>query len=56
VAETLDWAAALMGLEVKDLRADPEALHESLMCLLKTQEDHAAVPIEVVERLAGRAG
>jgi MoxR-like ATPase len=56
VAETLDWAAALMGLGVKDLRADPEALHESLMCLLKTQEDHAAVPIEVVERLAGRAG
>jgi MoxR-like ATPase len=56
VAETLDWAAALMGLEVKDLRADPEALHESLMCLLKTQEDQAAVPIEVVERLAGRAG
>jgi MoxR-like ATPase len=56
VAETLDWAAALMGLGVKDLRADPEALHESLMCLLKTQEDQAAVPIEVVERLAGRAG
>lgn len=56
VAETLDWAAALMGLGVKDLRADPEALHESLMCLLKTREDQGAVPIEVVERLAGRAG
>ncbi len=55
VAETLDWAAALMGLGMKDLRPDPEALHESLMCLLKTQEDQAAVPLEVVERLAGKA-
>ncbi len=56
VAETLDWAAALMGLGVKDLRAEPEALYESLMCLLKTREDQAAVPLEVVERLAGKAG
>ena len=56
VAETLDWAAALMGLGVKDLRAEPEALYESLMCLLKTREDQAAVPIEVVKRLAGKAG
>jgi MoxR-like ATPase len=56
VAETLDWAAALMGLGIKDLRAEPEALHESLLCLLKTREDQSAVPIEVVERLAGKAG
>ena len=55
VAETLDWAAALMGGGVEDLRKDPEALHESLMCLLKTREDQSAVPIEVVERLAGKA-
>ena len=27
IAETLDWAAALLGLGVKDLRDDPEALH-----------------------------
>jgi MoxR-like ATPase len=56
VAETLDWAAALMGLGVKDLRTESETLHESLMCLLKTQEDQAVVPLEVVERLAGTAG
>ena len=55
VAETLDWAAALMGMGLADLRADPEALYESLMCLLKTREDRAAVPLEVVERLAGKA-
>jgi len=55
VAETLDWTAALLGLGVKKLNADPEALRDSLMCLLKTEEDQARVPIEVVERLAGKA-
>jgi len=55
VAETLDWAAALMGMGLADLRTDPEALHRSLMCLLKTREDQAAVSLEVVERLAGKA-
>ncbi len=55
VAETLDWAAALVGIGLTELSADPEVLHESLMCLLKTREDQAAVPIEVVERLAGTA-
>ena len=46
VAETLDWAAALVGLDVRDLHDAPEAVHETLMCLLKTHEDksrdHAA--------------
>ncbi len=55
VAETLDWAAALMGLGVRRLDADPGALYDSLMCLLKTEEDQAAVPLEVVARLAGKA-
>ena len=56
VAETLDWAAALMGLQLVDLRYQPERLHETLLCLLKTREDQAAVTREVVERLAGKAG
>ena len=55
VAESLDWASALLGLGMSDLLTDMEALHESLMCLLKTQEDRAMVTIEVVERLAGKA-
>lgn len=55
VAETLDWAAALIGAGLSDLSDDPEALHQSLMCLLKTREDQAAVSLEVVERLAGKA-
>ncbi len=55
VAETLDWAAALVGLGVRRLDADPGTLYDSLMCLLKTEEDQAAVPLEVVARLAGKA-
>ena len=35
VAETLDWAATLAGLEVHDLRQEPEAVYETMICLLK---------------------
>jgi MoxR-like ATPase len=54
VAETLDWAATLAGLEVHDLRQDPEAVHETLMCLIKTHEDGARLTREVTERLLGK--
>ena len=56
VAETLDWAAALAGLGLKDLTDDPVALHASLVALLKTEADQAAIPGEVAQRLAGVAG
>jgi hypothetical protein len=39
---------------VRDLSADPGALSDALLCLLKTHEDQRAVPHEVVERLLGR--
>ena len=54
VAETLDWAAALTGLDVRDLHDVPETVHETLMCLLKTKEDQARVTREVSERLLGK--
>jgi MoxR-like ATPase len=54
VGETLDWAAALVGLDVRDLHDAPETVHETLMCLLKTQEDKARVTREVSERILGR--
>ena len=54
IAETLDWTAALMGLGVNDLRDDPAVVHESLLCLLKTREDQRLIPLEVVERIAGK--
>ncbi len=54
VAETLDWAATLFGLEVHDLRQEPEAIYETMICLLKTQEDRARMTREVSERLLGK--
>ena len=54
VAETLDWAAALVGLDVRDLHNEPETVHETMMCLLKTREDRARVTREVAERLLGK--
>jgi MoxR-like ATPase len=54
VAETLDWAAALIGLDVRDLHDQPETVHETLMCLLKTHEDRARVTPEITARLLGK--
>ncbi|MBX9829978.1 MAG: MoxR family ATPase [Xanthobacteraceae bacterium] len=54
VAETLDWAATLAGLEIRDLRQEPEAVYEAMMCLLKTHEDKARITREVTERLLGK--
>ncbi len=54
VAESLDWAATLAGLGVHDLRQEPEAVHDTLICLLKTQEDRANVSREVSSRLLSK--
>jgi MoxR-like ATPase len=54
VAETLDWAAALVGLDIRDLKDQPEVVHDTLMCLLKTHEDRARVTREVAARLLGK--
>src|SRR5712672_1006038 len=54
VAETLDWAAALVGLDVRDLHEAPEAVYDTMTCLLKTREDKARMTREVTERLLGR--
>ena len=55
VAETLDFAAALIGLGVGDLTADPVALQGVMATLLKTQADRANVTTEVTQSIAGRA-
>ena len=54
VAETLDWAAALIGLGIGDLHTDPEAVHATLACLLKTHEDRARFAPELTARLLGK--
>ncbi len=41
VAETLDWAAALMGYGVEELIASEFIIQTSRACLLKTQDDLA---------------
>ena len=55
IAETLDFAATLMGLGIADLTSDPAALQTTLSTLLKTQADRAAIPTEVAQRVAGKA-
>ena len=54
VAETIDWAAALVGLRVPRLDADREAVFQTLSCVLKTREDRARVSREVTDRLIGK--
>jgi MoxR-like ATPase len=54
VAETLDWAATLAGLDVHDLRAEPEVVYETMLCLLKTHEDRARLSRDVSDRILGK--
>lgn len=55
IAEMLDWAAALSGMGVNDLAADPSLVQASLVCLLKTAADKDAIAPEVLQRLIGKA-
>ncbi|MCT4609447.1 MAG: MoxR family ATPase [Pelagimonas sp.] len=55
IAEMLDFAAALMGLGLADLTADPAILQAALVTLLKTEADRFAITTEIAQRLAGRA-
>ncbi|PWG62389.1 AAA family ATPase [Spiribacter halobius] len=52
VAETLDWAAALMGLGLERIDQSPEALLETLSCLVKTRADRDALTPERIDALA----
>lgn len=52
IAETLDWTAALLHLEIDSLDDDPGRVLDTLPCLLKTREDREAVTLEVCARLA----
>jgi MoxR-like ATPase len=54
VAETIDWARALIGIGLDRLDRDPVTLQATLMCLLKTDADLKAVTPEVTARLIGK--
>jgi MoxR-like ATPase len=53
VAETLDWAATLAGLDLRHLRDEPELVHDTLACVIKTAEDRSRVTRVVTDRLLG---
>ncbi len=58
IAETLDWTAALLRLKITSL-ADgansADAVLATLGCLLKTREDHDALPEVIVKKILSRA-
>ena len=55
IAETLDWVAALSRLKIDSLDENPEAVLQTLGCLLKTREDHQAMPADVIERYVAKS-
>ena len=55
IAETLDWAAALVGLDIRSLDGDLGRIQSTLICLLKTEADLKSITPEVTSRLAGQA-
>jgi len=52
IAETLDWAAALIGLNVTRIESQGKSLHQSLMCVLKTRNDRDAIGPEYAQMIA----
>ena len=56
IGETLDWAAALIQLNVENLRSDPELIMDTLVCVLKTRDDRNLVTKDVLEQLVMKAG
>lgn len=51
VAETLDWAAALLGLGVHDLKNNADIIHQTRACLLKTRDDMALAGKSLINRM-----
>lgn len=51
IAETLDWATALLNLQIKDLSDAPQIIASTLVCLLKTQEDQMVMDAESIAEL-----
>jgi len=57
IAETLDWAASLLGLGISTLdEAGPEQIQDSLATLLKTREDVLSIDHATINRLVAAAG
>jgi len=55
IAETLDWARALVGIGAARIDEGLEETRETMMCLLKTRADREQIAPEVFERLVAKA-
>ncbi len=55
ISESLDWAAALIRLDISRLDQDMDSILDSLVCLLKTREDRESFGRAEVERLVACA-
>jgi MoxR-like ATPase len=55
IAETIDWARALVGMGARRLDAEGDTVAESLLCLIKTKADRDALPREAIQRILARA-
>lgn len=55
VAETLDWAAALMALQIPSLPENTERIIDTLGCLMKTQEDRQRLDSTTLRGLVFKA-
>jgi len=45
IAETIDWAQALLCLDIESLKGNDEIIAQTMTCLLKTKEDQAKVTV-----------
>ncbi len=55
IAETLDWTASLLKLDLQSLGDSPDVIFDTLGCLLKTREDREAIEQVTVQKLVSRA-
>ncbi len=55
IAETLDWAAALMSQGAASLPTPAATLHRTLSCLIKTRDDQQRLQESEIDRLLSRA-
>lgn len=55
IAETLDWASALVGLELTTLDTDLDTIADSLICLIKTKEDRTLLTAPELQRRVQKA-
>lgn len=55
IAETLDWAAALLGMQGAALPGSVEELTATLGCLVKTRDDQQALDRSTLHRLLSEA-